>query len=421
VLCNNNSYINDGGCANSVSLLSTTSSVMLSAQRDIRRRTRGGRRFRWFPSSPSLTVNSQHSFGSNVALQRHTALAMSVSGGDSSNNNDNNINSKRLFFMTRQKFLVAVQSFVLASPLLVEIYSRLGSIFPNTQLPSGQDLIMPSSEGNVDWNNVRHITLVFHGAGGQDVYTDELMKNLKDLSRDNEENSRRGSDSDSTTARSAITTSSSSSSSNYCQIIDWSNYSTNLFQASFNGEAIGRNVAKYLSRKATNVETVHLIGISVGAFAANMAASEWKQKQQEEEEEDSRSIMNSRGGSQKTTTTTTAAAVPVVQLTLLDPFTQRGIWGFGYGNRNFGASKNIDYTHQYLNRDDPVPSTNEPLQYAVCYDVTSIRPAEIFGHDWPLVYYARHLTVKEDNAKRSVVGIVPRDQRKPPGQVITIQ
>lgn len=40
-------------------------------------------------------------------------------------------------------------------------------------------------------------------------------------------------------------------------------------------------------------------------------------------------------------------------------------------------------------QDDPVPFTNEPLEHVVTYNVTSLRPAEIFGHDWPLVYYSQ--------------------------------
>lgn len=326
------------------------------------------------PQQDHQPKNSDSASMTTSAVATSLRASSDGGGGNGSSSGITGIN------MTREIFLRVIQSFVVASPFLVELYSRLGSIFADSQLPSGEDLISRSSTENgvVDWEQIRHITLVFHGAGGQDQYTDELMTNLKTGLKE------------------------SSSSSSHVQIIEWSKYSTNLFRASFNGEAIGRRAAKYLSPKATNVETVHLIGISVGAFAANAAATEWKQNQQQRQQQQQ----------------------PYVQLTLLDPFTQRGIFGIGYGQRNFGLSDGIDYTEQYLNRDDPVPSTNEPLQHAVCYDVTPIRPEEIFGHDWPLVYYARRLGKGERKEGSSWtlgnVGIVVPAQRKSPGQVITV-
>jgi hypothetical protein len=93
-----------------------------------------------------------------------------------------------------------------------------------------------------------------------------------------------------------------------------------------------------LIKQASNLKTIHLIGISVGSFAANAAAVECKASPKDKR--------------------------PFIQLTLLDPFTQRGIFDFGYGNRVFG--KSADYAQQYLNTDDPVPSTNAPLDNTVC-------------------------------------------------------
>ena len=98
-----------------------------------------------------------------------------------------------------------------------------------------------------------------------------------------------------------------------------------------------------------------------------------------------------------------------MRLTLLDPFTQRGIFDFGYGNRSFG--KSADYTEQYLNTDDPVPSTNSPLKNCVCYDITKLRPESIFGHDWPVAYYGRS----------GNVGIRNLNDQLEPGSVITLE
>lgn len=254
---------------------------------------------------------------------------------------------------SRRNFLVIAGRAVLSSPVLLEAYSRIGSLFVDM---SDDDLVPPPPAPS-SWREVEDVTIVFHGAGGQDGYTDELMTRLKDRQKDV------GGD-----AKSRPT-------SRHSYIVDWSAHSTNLFQASYNGEKIGRDLARRLLRQQPGIKTIHLIGISVGAFAANAAASEIK-----------------RGTAPDGRTASAAAAAPpFVQLTLLDPFTQRGIFGWGYGNRNFGRT--ADYTEQFLNTDDPVPSTNAPLQYAVCYDVTGLRPADIFGHDWPLVYYARSKTV----------------------------
>ena len=59
---------------------------------------------------------------------------------------------------------------------------------------------------------------------------------------------------------------------------------------------------------------------------------------------------------------------PHVRLTLLDPFTSRGVWGSTYGQDNFGLD--VDFAEQFLNTDDPVPITNDPLPLCSCVDVT---------------------------------------------------
>jgi hypothetical protein len=273
---------------------------------------------------------------------------------------------------SRRKFLAVAISALLSSSLALEVYSRIGSLlFVDTT----DDELIPAPTGPSSWGGTEHVTVVFHGAGGQDVYTDELMKNLKDNDhrRDASKSGR--------------------ASSRYSYIVDWSAYSTNLFQASYNGERIGRDLARRLLQKQPDLKTIHLIGISVGSFAANAAATEIKQGATDGRPRPAR---------------TAPTAGPFVQLTLLDPFTQRGIFGWGYGNRNFG--KCADYTEQYLNTDDPVPSTNDPLEHAVCYDVTDLRPEHIPGHDWPLVFYARSKTVGQlvgdDENERSKAGVV---------------
>ena len=141
---------------------------------------------------------------------------------------------------------------------------------------------------------------------------------------------------------------------------------------------------------ACRLKAVHLIGISVGAFAADEACA---------------AIKSSRLGNSIT-----------CQLTLLDPFQQRGVIGTGYGNANFG--KTADYAIHYLNTDDPVPSTNEPLtKHCSVVDITNLRPEKLFGHDWPVVYYGG-IEKRRNGAGGGILGIVPEKDRLAPGTVI---
>lgn len=250
--------------------------------------------------------------------------------------------------MSRNLFLLSLGGVLVSLPPLLEIYSRLGAT--KSDFPS--ELFPPPQSGN--WDDVEHATLVFHGSGGQDQYTDNLMSKLQ-----------------------------TSKNSEYSSMIEWSQFSSNILQASFNAQRIGREAGAQLMQKASNLKTIQIIGISVGAFGADAASTEIK-------------------------STTTEKKLPFVQLTLLDPFTQRGIFDVGYGNRTFG--KSADYVEQYLNTDDPVPSTNAPLDDTVCFDVTNLRPDDVFGHDWPLVYYAQSgkvgLVAPEKRLKRGTLIVV---------------
>ena len=253
-----------------------------------------------------------------------------------------------LGLVTRKSFLFT-GIFLLLPPIFLEAYSRFGTFMipdERTNLENEEDADKTYSSfvpppKHTEWADVETVTIVFHGAGGQDAYTDELMKNLD--------------------------AGSSRQQSSYNHIVEWSQYSSNILQASYNGQKVGKLTAKELLEQVANpkskLTTIHLIGISVGAFAADAAVNEVKKNFK------------------------TNSSTPFVQLTLLDPFQQRGIFGVGYGDNEFG--KSADYAEQYLNTDDPVPSTNKPLRNTVCYDVTNLRPESIFGHDWPLVYYAR--------------------------------
>ena len=137
---------------------------------------------------------------------------------------------------------------------------------------------------------------------------------------------------------------------------------------------------------------------SVGAFAADAACSEYK------------TLWSSSSSASST------SPRPTLQLTLLDPFTQLGVLGPGYGARNFGAS--ADYAQQFMNTDDPVPSTNEPCEGCRVWDVTEARERgdgsnrDIFGHDWPLVYFSRYW--------KGGVGMVQEGERGGKGKVTKV-
>jgi hypothetical protein len=291
---------------------------------------------------------------------------------------DNSDKLSGLLF-TRNQFILL---FVVATPILLELYSRIGSLFiPNNINNNDMNkntisrFIPPPSSTTTkggSWKDVEHVTIVFHGAGGEDENTDKLMKQLKKQSNINNNINK-------------------NSNAYYNHIVDWSKYSTNILQASYNGQRIGKIVAQELltnqdSATMNNLKSIHFIGISVGAFAADSAVNEVNKIRKAE-----------------TTRRKEDNKPPFVQLTLLDPFQQRGIFGINYGINSFGGIK-ADYTQQYLNTDDPVPSTNKPLNLNninICYDITNLRPGknnsnkdeedeiEIFGHDWPLVYYTQ--------------------------------
>ena len=147
-------------------------------------------------------------------------------------------------FLTRSAFFKLLGGGIFSFPLLLELYSRVGSF----GVKLSQDNLKPPDTGT--WNDVEHATIVFHGAGGQDQYTDALMERLSSQSA-----------------------SSSDKSKYYSTMIEWSEYSSNILQASFNGAELGRQVATKLLENAPNLKTIHLIGISVGSFAADAAGA----------------------------------------------------------------------------------------------------------------------------------------------------
>ena len=181
-------------------------------------------------------------------------------------------------------------------------------------------------------------------------------------------------------------------------VVDWKNYRGSLLTAGFDSEAVGEAIAgMVLQNNMKSSEgvpkSIQFIGISVGAFAANAAATIVHRELEEKKRNDSDDTCD-------------------VHFVLLDPFCGRGVFGPNYGRDNFG--KHATTALQILNTDDPVPTTNDSLPLCYCLDVTDAPERRDFVplpgdsmHSWPLAYFARHY-VNEDGTilSRGTVKIV---------------
>lgn len=232
-----------------------------------------------------------------------------------------------------RNILKSISSIIAISATLVEVY---------TKIP--QQLLFNSSPDPLNINTINNydtITIIFPGANGPDKNTDNLLYNIK-----NNVNSQR----------------------NYVVVYDWKKWRGNLLRASYDSINVGKIIGNDIVNSCNSIKHAHLIGISVGAFAADITSKIIKQK--------------SKQGT-------------YVKLTLLDPFCSLGLFNINYGKNNFG--RGIDYSEQYINTDDPVPFTNEPLPNCICYDITNTKDRNIFKplpndnmHSWPVYYYSKN-------------------------------
>ena len=153
---------------------------------------------------------------------------------------------------------------------------------------------------------------------------------------------------------------------------DWLQWRGSFIRAAFDSQIVGKTICKDLSNNNPQLENIHIIGVSVGAFAADSCAKTLKSQM---------------------------ISHPIkTRLTFLDPFTSKGIFGYSWGVNNFG--KNIEYVENYVNRDDEVPTTNDPLNFAINYDVTKSKLRDDFQmnnqgesmHSWPGKFYFYYLS-----------------------------
>ena len=217
---------------------------------------------------------------------------------------------------------------VISAPIIgCEIYARLRPKWSEASLPS---LSAPTG--------VTTLVIVLPGAGGPDANSNRVAEAL---------------------------------SCRECTVVeyDWKAFCGDTLRAPRNAMRVGQHLGLELAKIPT-LQRVHLVGISVGAFAANAAVDTFHVK---------------------------AAAPCRTQLTLLDPFTARGVAGLARQSTAFGVSefgRNADEAVCVLNTDDPVPSTNVPLRFCRNVDVTDAVARERFQllvgdsyHSWPVGWF----------------------------------
>lgn len=277
-----------------------------------------------------------------------------------------------------------------AEKLLLQ--SRLTSVQSQVEETYRHQILLESKSSTPSYKISRDLVLIFPGAGGPDTLTSELRDKIQtcDLDQDIKSalmefcESESNSDKDKDKAeckyedgrRSVI-------------VYDWSSQRGSVLTAAFDGEAVGDALAQCLSRdllrsnsKDLNDDTLfrslHIIGISVGAFPAHQFVQ----------------------------TSHLLQLSSMIRLTFLDPFTSRGVAGVNYGTKYFGTlvqNVNVNvkfHAEHYLNTDDPVPSTNDPLPNCQPFviDVTNVKEKESFVlppgesnyHCWPVAFFANY-------------------------------
>lgn len=241
---------------------------------------------------------------------------------------------------------VGIPIAIAGSALAIEAYGRIP-----------QKMLFGSNPRPLDPFEETDVVLIFPGAGGADENTSNLAKAI-------------------------IVSDEKCGIKRHVEVYDWSPWRGNLIRASYDGQNVGKIIGKQLANEYKNVKSLHLMGVSVGAFAADSCSFTYQKTL-----ENNKKLLRS-------TISETTSAPPYVRLTLLDPFTQRGLFGTKYGYRLFGKAAN--YCEHYLNTDDPVPSTNDPISMGYVYDITSAESRKSFTplprdnmHSWPVAYYGR--------------------------------
>jgi len=226
-----------------------------------------------------------------------------------------------------------------AVPACCEAYARLPPSWSDADLPA----LPPLEE--------EHVIIVLHGAGGPDANVKRIATALR------------------------------KSSNGKAQVIEysWLPFVGDQLQAPYNAQRVGRHLATEISSSHRPLARLHVVGISVGAFAADELVAD---------------LAKRRGGS--------GIGSTELKMTLLDPFTARGLPGLARPSSAYGVTafgKHADLAECVLNTDDPVPSTALPLRHAVNFDITDNTERASFVpldgdslHSWPAAWYGMHPT-----------------------------
>lgn len=235
----------------------------------------------------------------------------------------------------------------------------LSGLFYNSYVGLPQELLYGSESPLLPKFDHDDVFLIFPGFGGVDLNTKRIEEEV--IKSDKKYLSRR-----------------------FIYTYDWSKWRGNTVRAAFDSQMVGKRIGKDLAERAIlrrkAFHELHVVGVSVGAFAADECIKEYVQTIQRADKD--HVILDKSTHRPRTKT----------RLSLLDPFTSRGIFGQGYGAANFG--KTSDFCEHFVNTDDPVPFTNDPLPHAFNYDITNSVERQSFTplpgdnmHSWPTAYY----------------------------------
>ena len=257
------------------------------------------------------------------------------------------------------------------------------------------------------WNKgagVKDACIIFHGAGGPDRETADLETRVRAIDE-------------------------AAGLDRLVAVYDWTQWLGTEKTAAFDGQAIGRKLGAALRRQeerellawqGQGLRSLHVIGTSVGAFAADAFVTSYVTASMERDQWVPDPMKGARAR---------------VRLTLCDPFTARPSERLykGWGVDNFGLY--ADFAEHIMNTDDPVPSTNVPTKGCYVLDVTKAEARKEFkppntgnffndlgsrfllGHNWPMGWYARTLEVELDTNGRV---LIPSHQDLPRGEVLMI-
>lgn len=144
---------------------------------------------------------------------------------------------------------------------------------------------------------------------------------------------------------------------------DWETEANRPLTATRRGYAIGRELARGLIDSGDRYQVIHLIGQSLGAHLTQGFADEYRRLQ----------------------------GRAFIQMTFLEPFLIRGVFGFGHGVRQFG--RGADFAENFVVLNEPVWGSNRYLRHAYNTDITALVREDLkddfFGPHWWVVEYYR--------------------------------